>query len=183
MQTPWTKAHYIVCVYFYFKPEPNEEMKTRTIVSEKMGTKNLHNPHNFSLLFHVNINLNVCVWVWVCTNEIHQRGQRERQGAKLNQWCMSLSLNTYLKAQTLWGLMGLLTLFQVLGLWKGYELRGLMGGCWADRFLSYQLRCNWFMESWFESQQGCKVCWFSHLTLSQGHQGLVALFERNKRTP
>lgn len=51
----------------------NKIEKTRTIVSEKMVKKNLHNPRNFSLLFHVNINLNVCV----CGNEIYQRGQRE----------------------------------------------------------------------------------------------------------
>lgn len=90
--------------------------KTQAIVSEKMDTKYLHNPQNFSLLFHDNFTLNVCVFMCVYGSEIYQRGQRERQGAKLNQRCMSLSLNTYLKAQTLWGLMGLLTLFQVLGL-------------------------------------------------------------------
>lgn len=44
------------------------------------------------------------------------RGSRERQGAKLNLRGITLSPNAYLEAPDLVGLMGLLTLFQVLGL-------------------------------------------------------------------
>lgn len=76
----------------------------------------------FIIFFCVN-DLLICAWKW----NVPQRRETKNKSMKHLFEYKYLSLSRGPR----WGLMGLLTLFQVLRLWKGheYKLCGLMSGC------------------------------------------------------